>query len=111
MWPARIADQLRRRGHDVVAVAERSDLCGQPDAIVFSIATREGRVVVTENVTDYRPLAAETIMRNQPHPGLIYTSNRRYPRGDSRTAGRLVNALGEILASEADFTNREQWLS
>jgi hypothetical protein len=38
MWPPSIAVQLRRRGHDVEAVAERADLRGQADDAVFSVA-------------------------------------------------------------------------
>lgn len=54
MWTPDIAVQLRRRGHNVVAVAERPDLRGQPDALIFAAAQSEERAVVTENVADYR---------------------------------------------------------
>ncbi len=36
MWSPAIAAALRERGHDVVAVAERSDLRGKPDDVIFS---------------------------------------------------------------------------
>src|SRR5437762_13027670 len=98
MWAAEIAVQLRRRGHDVVAVTERLDLRGQPDAIVFAAAQEEERAVVTENVSDYRPLAAYWIEQGRTHAGLILTSNRRFPRHDPRTTGRLVASLDELLS-------------
>lgn len=38
---------------------------GQPDAAIFAVAQAEGRAIVTENVADERPLAAEAA----PTPG------------------------------------------
>ncbi len=111
MWPPDIASQLRGRGHDVHAVAERAELRGQPDSVVFVIAQTEGRAVVTENVVDYRPLAAEAISRGGSHCGLVLTSNRRFSRHDPRTVGRLVTALHELLSTDLDITDREHWLS
>jgi hypothetical protein len=111
MWSPDLAIQLRRHGHDVVAVAERPDLRGQPDPAVFATAVAEARAVVTENVADYRPLAEERVRQGATHPGLILTSNRRFPRHDRRTAGRLVVALDALLSAEPDLTNQEHWLS
>ena len=111
MWPPDIAEQLRRRGHDVVAVAERPDLRGQPDGAVFDTAQLEQRTVVTENVPDYRPLAAELLRGGGSHHGLIFTSDRTFPRGEDRTAGRLVSALGQLLDAGGDLVDREHWLA
>lgn len=111
MWPPAIAEQLRERGHDVVAVAESNDLRGQPDEVIFDSARRDDRTIVTENVIDFRPLALEMLRRNESHPGLIFTSNRAFPRGDSRTAGRLVTALHELLIAAPELQDREYWLS
>lgn len=110
MGSPEIAVQLRRRGHDVVAVAERPELRGQPDATVFAAAQTEERAVVTENVLDYRPLGAVELEHGRSHGGLIFTINRRFPRHDARTAGRLVTALEAFLAAETAITNREMWL-
>lgn len=109
MWPPAVAEQLRRRRHDVVAVAELPDLRGQPDDAVFAFAAREGRAIVTENVPDYRLLAASELRAGRSHPPLIFTSDRAYPRGDRRTAGRLVTALDRLLA-EGDGQTGERWL-
>jgi predicted nuclease of predicted toxin-antitoxin system len=111
MWPPEAARQLRRRGHDVMAVAERPELRGKPDEVVFSAAQAEGRAVVTENVADYLPLAAARTQAGQAHFGLILTSNRRYPRQEPRTLGRLVAALDELLSGGLDETSLEYWLS
>jgi hypothetical protein len=111
MWSAGLALQLRQRGHDVVAVAERPGLRGQPDAAIFAAAQAEGRAIVTENVVDYRPLATYALQRGGAHCGLVLTTNRRFPRHDLQTAGRLVNALDALLSTGLDLTNLEHWLA
>ena len=57
MWTSTIAEQLRLRGYDVVAVVERDDLEGQSDAVILAKATSERRTVVTDNVGDFRMAA------------------------------------------------------
>lgn len=110
MYSPAIAGQLRRRGHDVESVVERSDLRTASDELVFAAGSREARVVVTENVGDYELEARTTSKRGGTHAGLIYTTNARFPRGDARTVGRLVTALDELLRSGIDLTDREYWL-
>lgn len=109
MWPPAIAVALRERGHDVVAVAERSDLRGKSDDVIFAEAQADARAIVTENVVDYRPLASAAIRAGRASPTLIFTSNRSYPRAVRRTAGRLVVALDTLL-SRWDSLEGEHWL-
>ena len=110
IWAPAIAEALRDRGHEVVAVAERRDLRGMPDAAIFDAAHAEGRVIVTENVVDYRPLAADAMRAGRDSPALIYASNRAYPRANRRTAGRLVAALDALLSAR-DAVASEHWLA
>ncbi len=109
MWSPAIAAALPERGHDVVAVTERSDLRGKPDDVIFSEAEVDGRAIVTENVVAYRPLASEALRAGRAAPTLIYTSNRAYPRASRRTAGRLVMALDTLLTTR-DSLEGEHWL-
>ena len=111
MWSADIAEQLRRRGHDVVAVTELPNLRGLRDAELFAIAQTEGRAIVTENVSDFRPLAAHALQQGRPHFGLVFTTNRSFPRHDPRTIGRLIAALHDLLSLGPDSSNLEHWLS
>ena len=111
MWPPDVARQLRLRGHDAIAVAERPELRGKPDDVVFATAQAEERAVVTENVADYLPLAAARIRAGQGHFGLILTSNRRFPRHEPRTLGHLVAALDKLLSNERGETILERWLT
>jgi predicted nuclease of predicted toxin-antitoxin system len=62
----RIADELRRGGHDVTAVAERPDLRGRPDEELIEVALTEGRTLATFDIAD--------------HVG-IYSSSRCSSRG------------------------------
>jgi hypothetical protein len=110
MLPRSVAEQLRIRGHDVVAVTEHPLLRGQSDSHVFEVAHAEIRVVVTENAGDFRVLAALWLQRGQSHGGMVFTSPKRWPLGDPRTVGRLVTALDDLIRSNVDLTHREFWL-
>ena len=59
-----IAVLLREAGYDAVAVAERVDLVGSIDSTILEVATGEGRAVVTNNIKDFRPLAAGGLRRD-----------------------------------------------
>jgi len=102
MYPATLAEQLRARSHDVFSIhdPEYRRLEGVADDEVFSTAVTEGRALVTENVPDFRRLEAEALARGERTPGLIFTTNRQFPRGDPATLGRLVVALDALLTEE-----------
>jgi hypothetical protein len=110
MWPPMIAEQLRRRGHDVVAVAERLDLRSKGDSTVFNAAQAEARVVVSEDIRGFRALARLVLESGGSHAGLIFTSNASFPRGRGRAFGSLIVSLHELLLSDSDLTDCEHWL-
>lgn len=91
-----IAEQLRRRGHDVVAVKERPQLIGRSDRVQFSGRPAERRAIVTEDVGDYRPLLASAVRRGQTTFGLLCVNPRRFLRRRGEIA-RLVAALDAFL--------------
>lgn len=114
MWPATLAEELRRRGHDVVAVGERPDLAHRSDDAIFAHAAKEGRVVFTENVPDFVPLATGVLSTGGTFPGLLLTSNAAWPRGNPRTLGRAVHVLDAFLAahpSDTALQGRIEWLT
>lgn len=108
LWPE-VAEELRRRGHDAEAVATRPDLRGAPDETLFVVGLAEGRAIVTENVRDFRRLATTAIHAGRDHPLLILTGNRRWPRANPGTLGRLVEALDALLTAD-DEIEGEHWL-
>jgi Domain of unknown function (DUF5615) len=109
MWSPAVAEQLRTRGHDVEAVAERLDLRTKTDETVFAAGLSEGRVIVTEDVADFRVLAEHEALAGRFHPGLVFTTPRAFPRAQ-RGLGKVVTALAVLLDSEVDLRNREHWL-
>jgi hypothetical protein len=112
MYPHGIAEQLARRGHDVDAVTARPELRGLSDEELFARAQHEGRTLVTENVADFCRIADEQDRGGRAHHGLVLLDPARYPRGASRTVGRMVTALHRLLeARPGDRTDsRRVWL-
>jgi hypothetical protein len=107
-----IAQELRSRGHDVVAVAGDGDREGMSDPDVMAFARGERRAVVTNNVRDYRLLHYEAIMPGGlGHFGVILMpGSYRRTRADT---GRIVASLELILAQypgDEDLANGEAWL-
>lgn len=98
MYPRAIADQLRGRGHDVTSVHDAPGR-GSPDPDILEYARTEGRTLVTENVRDFRPLAERLIEAGGSHGGLVFTTDRRWPRTN---IGALIDALDRLLAEHPD---------
>ena len=106
-----IAESLRARGHDVRAVAA-SELSGLADRMVVSTARDQGRAVVTENIADFLAITVELAHVGAHHPGVILTTDRRFPRS-RRGFGLLVEALDALLVAYPDpdaLTDRVIWL-
>jgi predicted nuclease of predicted toxin-antitoxin system len=106
----RIAALLRDGGHDVQAVVDRRDLAGRSDRVILEVAAAENRAVITNNVKDFRPLAAERLARGESHAGLILLPSTR-----TRTRGaveRLANAIEQIFREHPDgLVASERWIS
>jgi hypothetical protein len=96
-YSPRIAEQLRARGHDVVAVKEREDLIGRSDRELFDAMATEGRAIVTENWADFRRLLDEAAASRTSHWGVVFTSRARLPRSEG-TIGLFVRVLDEFLS-------------
>ena len=88
----RAARELRARGHDVDAVAERGDLRGSDDSVILAVAADEDRVVVTEDRGDYRRLALQMVSSGDPPPAVVLLSPRSWRRSNRLSVGRLVRA-------------------
>lgn len=113
MWPARLADELHRRGHDVGAVAAREELRNQPDEIILEVALAERRAIFTENVPDFRLLAEICLRESRDFYGLVLTTDSTFARGHPRPLGRVVRALETLLAAHPQtdgLANRVVWL-
>ena len=105
-----IALLLRQAGCDVEAVADRPDLMGRSDRFIFEVASKDGRVVITNNIKDFRPLASEWLAQGRMHAGLILLPSSR-----TRTRGAisaLVDQIQSVLLANPDGLNgSERWIS
>jgi Domain of unknown function (DUF5615) len=105
-----IAQLLRERGLDVMAVTERSELQEASDREVFEVAAREQRAVVTNNIKDFRPIAAERIAGGHGHAGLILL-----PASHSRSrdaTGVLADAIDALMRAHPDgIPDGEHWIA
>jgi hypothetical protein len=104
-----IAALLRQAGHDVVAVADRDDLAGSSDRLILEVASLESRAVVTNNIKDFRPLAAEWLARGRTHAGLILLpSSRTHTRA---AVSALAGAIERVLRDHPDgLSGSERWV-
>ena len=101
MYMPAIAEQLQRRGRDVISARADQQRAHLPDTTIFAIAQAEGRVIVTENIPDFLQIEAEYRQQGREHAGLILTTNHGCPRGVPATIGRLVTALDAWLQEHA----------
>lgn len=110
MFPSALAEALRSRGHDVIAVVDHVELRAGGDAAVFEWAAQTGRRILTENVKDYRPLLQRALDSRAPRADLLLTSSRTFPRS-RRSPRPLIDALDHWLTSSRTATRSfEEWL-
>jgi hypothetical protein len=96
-----IAAALRGHGHDAEAVAERSELRGLADDLIWAIARTEGRTVVTMDAADFLRLAASDMATGTSHAGLVLLAPGRFSPG-ADDIGRIVAALAALPATAGD---------
>lgn len=96
MFSAVIAEQLREKGHDALAVVADPGLIGLGDEQILGHATTADRALVTANIKDFVPLDARYRAANQTHSGLILVSAKAFPQ-DRAFTGAIVSALSALL--------------
>ena len=79
MFPGAIAEQLRAKGHNVLAIVAGPAFIGLPDDQILACATDTGRALVTANIKDSMPPDARHRAAGQTHTGLILVSTRTFP--------------------------------
>ena len=91
-----IAQQLRTKGHDVLAVVADPSLISLPDDQILSRAAATGRALVTANIKDFIPLDAQYRAAGPAHAGLILVSAKTFPQNRSYTSA-VTSALAALL--------------
>jgi Domain of unknown function (DUF5615) len=113
LYAPRIAEELRARGHDVVAVLERADWRGLSDSVLFSVVAVEKRALVTENWAHFqRELDRAATIGLDPF-GVLFTSRKGLPRSRN-TIGLFVRVLDDFLLrhpTDDALLNSSRWLS
>lgn len=99
MLTGAIAEQLRSRGHDVVAVTGDNAMVGLSDDQILDLATAAGRTVVTANIRDFVPLDRQWRADGRRHGGLVLVSTKTFPQ-DRGFVGALVSALDALLTAD-----------
>jgi hypothetical protein len=106
-----IAERLRDRGHDVVAVFERGwHRCS--DEELLDRCAAEGRVLLTNNVADFVAIAQRWAAEGRSHAGLVFPSDVSLPRTRA-TIGTYVELLEAWLQEhpeEPASVDRIHWL-
>jgi hypothetical protein len=67
----RVAEPLRKRGHDVLALQDEPDLMTSPDDFVLRIARDQERILVTCNARHFHPLARDWADVGRAHAGIV----------------------------------------
>lgn len=112
MLSGTIAEQLRAKGHDVLAVVDDSALISLPDDQILARATAAGRALVTANIKDFMPLDAQYRAAGQPHAGLIFISTTTFAQDRGFTSAvtsaliALLDVPGQIQAGHVVFLTR-----
>lgn len=102
MYATNIAVGCRARGLDVVSVHERPELEGEhDDAVVLRAATREQRVLISNNAGHLVPIVDEFGLAGEDHFGVLLTSDRSLPRS-SEGIGILIRSIVAFASSRAD---------
>lgn len=100
MLSGAIADQLRRRGYDVVAVVEDVSLVSTPDDDLLALAAKLQRVLVTANIGDFVAIAGDWRAGGRVHHGIVYVAYRTFGQ-DRSFIGALVDALVALYRDKA----------
>ena len=66
-----VGARLRQRGHDVQALDEAPELEGLDDEAVLDLASRESRVLVTFNISDFPGILRTWAEADRAHAGAI----------------------------------------
>jgi hypothetical protein len=108
-----IARQLRARGHDVIAVKERSELIGRSDRVHFAAMPEQRRAIVTQDLCDFRPLLSQAMRADGKTYGLVCVPAR--VSLSRQAVGQVVASLELLLREnpgDDDLIDRggETWL-
>lgn len=105
MIPYWIADELRRKRHDVQSIQrDRPELKSTPDIIIVRVIAGEPRTIVTNNVRDFVEVHRRLAAAGEDHAGIVLTFDAVLPRTRAATplwVERLHDLLGANRPADA----------
>jgi hypothetical protein len=105
-----VAEGLRDRGHDVVAVQEHPHLRGIDDCLLLDHAVEHRRALVTDNVPDLLRCHQARLDRGRTHFGLLLFGNDTFPRPRHELfVSHLLTSLDAELAT-SDHDDGSGWV-
>lgn len=116
MISATVAERLRDRGHDVIAVqdAEHAHLRAIDDCVLLDLAAQQRRALVTDNVPDLFRCHHRRLDAGLHHYGLLFFTNDTFPRHrHDLFISRILAALERQLTthSDEDGSSWIRWLA
>lgn len=100
MLSGAIAEQLRGRGFDAVAVVEDAALVSTPDDDLLVHAKENARALVTANIADFMKIANDWRASGRVHHGIVHVTYRAFPQNRS-FIGAVVESLTALYAADA----------
>lgn len=107
MFPHAVAEALREKGHDAVAVLEL-DMQGSPDEEVFERAVNEERTIVTENFADFAALVEQRQNDDERCTLVVFVCKSSFPPGGALPA-HLAERLHEWAEDNPDPYEGLHW--
>ncbi len=103
-----VGKALIEGGHDVRALDSEPELEGLSDPEVLELATAEGRVLVTANISDFEPILREWAGESRSHAGVILVPSSVR----NEAFGVLISGVEETLAdtSQEEWVDRVEWI-
>jgi predicted nuclease of predicted toxin-antitoxin system len=93
----RIAEALRKHGHDVRAAAEERELDGWADEALLALAAAEERVMVSFDAKDFPDIARRWAEAGRPHTGLAIVVGI-----DHGELGTILRVLEKLFEEHAE---------
>ena len=95
-----IAEQLRKRGIDAVALTEIQGMSGISDEEVLTYAASVNRLVITRNVRDFVMLDRQWRDAGRVHSGIACLDSQTF-RQDRAFVGNVVTALEKTMRADS----------
>lgn len=103
----RVADALRKQGHEVRAADEERELDGWADERLLELASAERRIMVTFNVRDFARLVTEWAAAATAHSGCLMIVG--IDHAEFGLTLRVIQAAIDARPDQHSWTDHAAW--